>query len=249
MNRNQSFYFSYDKGNSWKGPFNFPDLGKGEMSSRTDYLVKNEKKCLIFTSVKDERVRASLQDHAICIKTEDGGQSFKFVGWMTEQDTIRSVMPATIRISKNHLVSAMRRRLDPPKDNKYGLAKNWIDVYQSEDNGANWSFLAKIANTDQGIRNGNPPSMVRLDNGTLAVIYGYRGVPYSIRARISRDNGKTWSKEIILRDDARVWDIGYLRSVVRQDGKVVSVYYFSTEERPERHIAATIWDPRGITTH
>ena len=140
----------------------------------------------------------------------------------------------------------MRRRLDPPKEDKYGLPQNWIDVYESFDNGKTWKFLNKIANTDRGIRNGNPPSMVRLKSGLLAVAYGFRGVPYSIRARVSKDNGKTWSREIILRDDARIWDIGYCRTVVREDDKVVTTYYYSTNERTERHIGATIWDPNNI---
>ena len=30
---------------------------------------------------------------------------------------------------------------------------------------------------------------------------------------------------------------------VRLDGKVVTTYYFATEEHPEQQIAATIWDP------
>ena len=88
--------------------------------------------------------------------------------------------------------------------------------------------------------------MVKLQSGKLVVVYGYRGIPYSIRSKISTDNGKSWSKEIILRDDARTWDIGYCRTVVREDDKVVSVYYYSTEEHPERHIAATIWDPNNV---
>ncbi len=245
-NRDQTFCYSYDKGKTWEGPYNYPDFGIGQLTSRTDYIVENANEAFIFTSVKDEKVRASLQDRAITIKTRDGGKNFEFVGYMTELDTVRSVMPATVRIDENHLVSAMRRRLDPPQNEKYGLPKNWIDVYESKDNGENWDFLAKIANTDTGIRNGNPPSMVRLKSGKLVVAYGYRGLPYSIRARLSSDNGKTWSKEIILRDDARTWDIGYCRTIVREDDKVVTVYYFSTEENTERHIAATVWDPNQI---
>ncbi len=245
-NTNNIFYYSYDKGKSWKGPFRYPDLGVGKFTARTDYLVTNRNECMIFTSAKDNKVRASLQDKAMCIKTDDGGLTFKFVSWMTENDSIRSVMPATVRIDKNHLLSAMRRRLDPPKNNKYVLPKNWIDVYESTDNGKSWHFLHKIGNTDTGLRNGNPPSMVRLRSGLICVVYGYRAKPYGIRARITSDNGKTWSKEIILRDDARTWDIGYCRSVVRNDDKVVSVYYYSTKEKPERHIEATIWDPNSI---
>jgi len=243
---NNIFYYSYDNGKIWSGPFRYPDFGVGELTARTDYLVESKKECLIFTSAKDKKVRVSLQDRAMCVKTTDGGSNFEFVSWMSEIDSIRSVMPATVRVDENHLVSAMRRRLDPPKGVKYGLPKNWIDVYESFDNGKSWQFLHKIADTDTGIRNGNPPSMVRLKNGLICVVYGYRGLPYSIRAKVSNDNGKTWSKEIMLRDDARIWDIGYCRSVVREDDKIVSVYYYSTEQHPERHIEATIWDPNLI---
>ena len=245
-NNNSKFYYSYDKGKKWNGPFRYPNLGVGELTSRTDYLVENQNECLIFMSAKVKKVRASLQDRAMCVKTTDGGLSFNFVSWMTELDTIRSVMPATVRIDKDHLVSAMRRRLDPPKNIKNALPKNWIDIYESLDNGISWKFMNKIAYTDNGIRNGNPSSMVKTKSGFLCVIYGYRVQPYGIRAKVSKDNGRTWSKEIILRDDAITWDIGYLRSVVNEEDAVVSVYYFSTKERPEQHIEATIWYPSKI---
>jgi len=75
------------------------------------------------------------------------------------------------------------------------------------------------------------------------VAYGYRAKPYGIRARISNDNGKTWSREILLRTDGRSWDLEYTRSIARDDGKVVTIYYFTTEKSKEQHIAATIWDP------
>ncbi|MDZ7335015.1 MAG: exo-alpha-sialidase [candidate division KSB1 bacterium] len=240
------FFVSYDRGKTWQGPFSFPDFGLKELTSRTDYLVISEESCLFFLSAKVENVRASLQDRAFCARTSDGGRTFQFLSWMTETDTVRSVMPSTVRLADNHLVSALRRRYDPTPMQGYALQKNWIDVYQSLDNGASWQFLSKVADTDNGKRNGNPPSMVRLKDGRLCVTYGYRGIPYSIRARISADEGKTWGKEIILREDAPTNDIGYTRSVVRSDGKVVTIYYFTTEQNVEQHIAATIWDPAGI---
>jgi hypothetical protein len=64
-----------------------------------------------------------------------------------------------------------------------------------------------------------------------------------IRAKVSRDQGRTWGDEIVLRKDARTWDIGYPRTVVRKDGKLVTIYYYTTDARPEQHIAATIWSP------
>jgi len=67
-----------------------------------------------------------------------------------------------------------------------------------------------------------------------------------MRAKISRDNGKAWSKEIILRSDCREFDAGYTRTVQRSDGKIVTAYYIPTAERYEQHIEATIWDPNII---
>ena len=74
--------------------------------------------------------------------------------------------------------------------------------------------------------------------------YGYRAQTRSgIRARVSSDEGQTWGEEIVLRDDARTWDMGYPRCAMRPDGKIVSTYYFTTAGHREQHIAATIWDP------
>ena len=91
--------------------------------------------------------------------------------------------------------------------------------------------------------NGNPPSLARLPGGRLCAAYGTRAEPYGIRAKVSADSGQTWGDEIVLRRDGRTWDLGYTRTVVRPDGKLVTIYYFTTTERPEPHIAATIWQP------
>ena len=37
------------------------------------------------------------------------------------------------------------------------------------------------------------------------------------------------------------WDFGYTRTIQRTDGKLVTLYYYTTVENPEQHIAATIW--------
>jgi hypothetical protein len=244
--KNDNFFTSYDRGKIWKGPYQFPDFKLGNLTSRTDVLVNGKNDAFIFLSAKDTKVKATLQDRAFCVRTNDGGKTFNFISWMADIDTIRSVMPATVRMSENHLITALRRRYDPPLDQKKMLPKNYISVHESRDNGKSWNFQSIVAETDRGIRNGNPPSMVKLDDGRIVVIYGYRNKPYSIRARISSDFGKTWSKEILLRDDGRKFDIGYTRSVIREDGKIVTVYYFTTEEKKEMHIAATIWDPDEV---
>ena len=246
------FFISYNRGKTWKGPYRLPNFGiKHGLTARTDYIVNEERDCLVFLSAREPKVEAAERDRAFCARTTDGGKTFRFVSWMTDEPIkIRSVMPSTVRCSEDHLISALRRRLDVQLSGPHEIRKCWIDVHESRDKGRTWEFLSQVSDT--GKSNGNPPSLVRLRDGRLCVTYGCRSVCSAygkasglqgIRAKISKDNGKTWGEEVHLRDDGRTWDMGYTRSVQRPDGKVVTIYYFTTETNEEQHIAATIWDP------
>lgn len=152
-----------------------------------------------------------------------------------------AIMPATVRLSSNELLTAIRR-----KEGRHSS----IEVHYSVDNGITWRQLNNPVE-DTGV--GNPPAMIRLADGRLCLAYGYRaeeadirsGTKTSdIRAKLSNDNGKTWSRDYILRNDGSGRDLGYPRMVQRPDGKVVIVYYFMDKKTgPERYIAATIWEP------
>ncbi len=86
--------------------------------------------------------------------------------------------------------------------------------------------------------------MIRLKDGRLCLTYGYRDEPFHIGARLSRDGGQTWGEEFVVRGGGANRDLGYVRSIQRPDGLIVSVYYFSDETTgPERYIGATIWNP------
>jgi hypothetical protein len=240
------FRVSYDRGGTWRGPYAFPSFGlEGKMSARTDYSIRSSSECLFFLSSRAPGIRAKLQDRAFCARTSDGGRTFSFLSWIdTEAHGPRSVMPSTVRLSETELVTTMRRRKDRHENGEL-IQENWIDAHYSPDNGASWQYQSKVADTDtpEQWKNGNPPSAVKLPDGRICVTYGYRATPYAIKARISTDRGRDWSPEIILRKDARLWDIGYTRSVVRGDGKIVTIYYFTTIDQPHNFLAATIWHP------
>jgi hypothetical protein len=185
-------------------------------------------------------VEAGLKDRSFCARTQDGGKTFEFLAWMTgEPVASRSVMPSTVQCSSDHLVSILRRRRDV-WDGGNSSPTCWIDAYHSLDNGRSWDFLSKVVDIEGN--NGNPPSLARMKDGRLCAVYGYRGTPFGMRARLSDNEGLTWGEEIILRSDGRTWDLGYPRMVQRPDGKLVTIYYHTTAENPEQHIAATIWD-------
>ena len=236
------FYISYDRGKSWGDPYALPDFGGKKLTARTDYLVNSQDDCLFFLAAFEPKVEAGIQDRAFSARTRDGGKTFDFLSWITpEPISVRSVMPATVRCSETQLITALRRRLD-----RNNTERNWISVYVSNDNGESWEFLSKVADTDEGSGNGNPPSMIGLQGGRIAVTYGYRGTSAGMRAKLSEDKGKTWGGEIVLRQDARTWDFGYSRTVQRADGKIVTTYYYTTEESPEQFIGGTIWDPELV---
>lgn len=236
-----TFFVSGDRGRTWRGPYLFSGLEKLKLTARTDYLL-GPQDALLFLSADQPGVKAgNYQDRAFVARATDGGRSFEFVSWITrEPHTTRSVMPSSARVSSSEIVTALRRR-----DDSNSTRRNWIDLHASTDNGATWELRSKVADTDrpESAHNGNPPALVRLRDGRIVVTYGYRSKPYGIRARISRDTGRTWGPEIVLRDDGATWDLGYSRSVQRGDGKIVTIYYYTTAGRPEQHIAATIWDP------
>jgi len=231
--RGEVFNVSYDLGRSWSKPYILGKFGQPKVMARTDYLVEGKNQCLIFLTAAKSNDK---EGRVFCVRTVDGGRTLDVASWLGPEPEGFSIMPSTVRLSETELISAIRR-----KEKGVGF----IDVYKSNDNGKYWEFLSMPCAT--GKRNGNPAEIVQLKDGRLVVTYGYRSKPHGMRAKISKDGGKTWGLEIHLRDDGRTWDIGYPQTVVRPDGKLVTLYYYTTEENPEQHIAGTIWDPDRVT--
>jgi hypothetical protein len=223
------FYYSTDRGRTWRGPFRLPLFGQKGIAARTDYLVGGKHDCTLFLTASK---RDGREGRPLCVRTTDGGRTWKFVSWIGPEPKGYAIMPSTVRLSGKELLTAVRRREGP---------KGWIELYRSRDGGKTWKPDGVPA-PDLG--EGNPPSLIRLADGRLCLTYGRRALPYSIEARLSGDGGRTWGKEVTLRAGGGGRDLGYPRSVQVRDGKVVTVYYFwDRKTGVERYVAATIWDP------
>lgn len=225
-----SFYVSLDRCKNWDGPYALPTFDRKAVAARTDYVVLGPHDIIAPITVVKENGR---EGRVLISRTQDGGLNWDFVSWVTEEPAGFSIMPTTVRFDDGRLLTALRRK----EGDVY-----WIEAWSSSDEGKTWAFVNRPAESTGG-RNGNPGSMIRLRDGRLAITYGYRAEPFGIRARISGDEGATWGKEIILRDDGGCYDLGYPRMIQRADGKLVSIYYFNDAADKERYIAATIWDP------
>lgn len=229
------FHFSYDRGRTWEGPYPFPNLELPGIASRTDFLPLSDDSRLFFmTAAKTD----GAEGHAFCSRTSDGGRTFEFVSWIGPEPHGWTIMPASLRLPNGRILVALRTR-DGNPDSK--LAKHWIDLYASDDEGASWHHVGVPA-AETGV-GGNPPTLTALHDGRLVITYGYRKAPFGMRAVVSSDQGQTWGDEIVLREDGGNHDIGYPRTVLRPDGTLVTIYYYNDAADSERYIAATLWKP------
>lgn len=231
--RYRKLYYSYDRGKDWFGPFELPGFDQIAVRSRTDYIVESQSCAKFFVPVTKPD---GTEDRPMVFETNNCGRTFDFVGWMAPCPEILPdqinfcTMPSTVKIAEDTYLSALRFRK---------ISDKWLGIYKTVDGGKTWEFLSRPVEGQW-----NPASLIRLSNGNICLTYGWRYLPSrGIRAKISQDNGFTWGSEIIIRDDAIAWDIGYPRSVQREDGKIVTIYYIATDSIPQQHIAATIWQP------
>jgi hypothetical protein len=149
-----------------------------------------------------------------------------------------AIMSASVRLPSGRLLCSARYS-DPRVE---GVRRRcWIDLFASDDNGESWRLLSTpVPDTGRG---GNPPTLTLLQDGRLAMTYGFRDAPFEMRALLSSDGGETWSEERVLRSGAGNHDIGYPRTIQRADGKLVTLYYWNYTADGERTLEATIWQP------
>lgn len=225
------FYYSYDRGRNWNGPFALPLFGAPGVAARTDYIVNGPHHLFAFLTVAKANGRGG---RTICAETKDGGVTWEALSFIGPEPEGYASMPASVRLNQDELLSVLR------------VQGGTFIAYHSRDNGKSWKLrnypVARAANGRS-----NPCSLLKLNDGRLAIVYGYRAEPFGVRAKVSDDEGHSWHSEVILRDDAASWDIGYTRSFQRTDGKVVTAYYYHHEDYgPGRYIASTIWDPARL---
>lgn len=143
--------------------------------------------------------------------------------------------PSILVLSNHHIIATYRIFREPHGSPRKDVPSHVDDIFfnESRDGGKTWGKPHPI-----GV-SGHPTHMIRLQEGPILCVYGYRAPPYGIRAVLSTDNGRTWNteKELILRDDAAcsdpdhvidsAIDIGYPFVTQLSDGRLMAVYYFN----------------------
>ena len=95
-----------------------------------------------------------------------------------------------------------------------------LELFSSDDVGATWHPGGMLSLPKQ-----MPANLLRLADGRIVLSYGNRCINnFGIDARISRDDGATWSAPIRLANRTR-HDGGYPSSVQLADGRIVTAFY------------------------
>ncbi len=224
-----TFYTSLDRCKTWQGPYSFDVPGVEGICTRTDLIVFGPGDCMMFGSCGKKN--DGKEGRVFCARTTDGGLTWGFVAWIGPEPMKGgyAIMPSSLRLKDGTLLTTIRR--SDPK------VSGFIEAWRSTDLGKTWTLTGKPAS---GI-GGNPPALVQLQDGRVAVTYGFRHKPSGMRACVSADGGVTWGPEIVLREDGFDGDLGYPRSLVRPDGRVLTVYYFNGPKEDDRAIEGTFW--------
>ena len=90
---------------------------------------------------------------------------------------------------------------------------------ESADGGKTWTVPKAI-----GVW-GLPSQLLKLKDGRLVMTYGYRRKPFGNQARVSSDQGRTWSEPMIVSADGEGYDLGYPATVELADGSLLTVWY------------------------
>lgn len=226
---------STDRGRTWGDPVLLPALGQFRyLGGRPSYVIREDG--LLLLTIHGKRAdETEGQSFPIVFASEDGGGSWRLLAEIKQSPPcIMGIMPDPVILQDGRILVAVRRQYDG--------ANAYTEIYASGDGGRTWAFLSRANDW------GAPANLTELGDGRLVCTYGYRQFPYGIRATVSENGGRTWGNEIVLRDDGGSGDLGYPRTLLRPDGKLITVYYFHSKVDAAkkcgrvRHIAATVWE-------
>lgn len=175
--------------------------------------------------------------HAFILRSDDDGKTWvkqARIGNDNDKPSLPNLSePAIFHLGSGRWLAAVR--------NCQGKTHQGLHLYRSEDDGQTWVLsIANIMKAGQW-----PGHLMRLKDGRVLLTTGNRiSGQYGVVARLSADEGETWSEPLSLVNDLIFADCGYPSSVQMRDGKVLTAYYAASAPDHRRyHMGVVIWEP------
>lgn len=106
---------------------------------------------------------------------------------------------------------------------------------ESSDGGKTWTKPRSI-----GVW-GLPSFLSKLQDGRLLMTYGHRRTPFGNQARLSENDGQTWSEAMTISSDGIGGDLGYPSTVQLDDGTLITVWYEQMKGSPRAVLRQARW--------
>lgn len=167
-------------------------------------------------------------------RSTDDGKTWKVIGSIAMPGPAKSISePHVIELPSGKLLAMIRNESKE-------FHSGYLLQSESHDGGKTWTTAKETAIW------GYPPHLTLLKNNVLLLTYGHRKPPYSQRACLSYDEGRTWDiqNEIILTHSPN-GDMGYPATVQLRDGSLLTVYYQSPGNGQPTNILSTHWRLKG----
>ena len=219
---------SDDGGKSWKGPFIPPTLPGEKALDCLGHPVATFNRGAM-TQGKDGKmywavVRADGPSSVHLITSSDRAKTWKYASPIAVDDKITFNETSMIETKKGDLVAFMRTA---------GFDDH-LAIARSTDGGKSFKW-------EDGKIIGHPYHALKLPDGRVFLIYGYRHQPFGVRARILNADCTNMAEapEFVIREAGGNGDLGYPWAALLPDGNVLVAYYFNIADGT-RHIAGSV---------
>ncbi len=223
---------SDDGAKTWKGPFVPPHvdadgtvdaLGKPTPAYNRGAMMQGRDGRL-YWAVCCNQNPGTRNSTVQLLTSSDRGETWQYACPIAEDSKASFNETSLVETKKGDIVAFMR-------------TANYDDhlaVGRSADGGKSFKW-------EDGKIVGHPYHALKLKDGRVLLVYGYRHQPYGIRARLLNADCTDIADapELVIRDDGGNGDIGYPWAALLPDGNILVAYYFNQKDGT-RHIAGSI---------
>ena len=145
---------------------------------------------------------------------------------------------ALLQVRSKEIIAVMRSNSGAAESTTKGA----LFLTRSSDYAKTWSSPERLTK-EQEI----PADLIELSDGRIILTHGQRNYPMGVQALVSSDGGRTFNltDRLALAWFANNRDTGYPSSLVRKDGKILTLYYQMDDSKNQPQSAkclALIWD-------
>lgn len=177
--------------------------------------------CSMYGSTRTAYSQQGKKYGSFFLESEDNGMSWRCCGIITDDGN----ETALVRLPDGKLLAAVR--------------KQYLDVFESTDNGRNWQHVSFVTSRGQ-----YPGSFTILDDGNLLLTYGIRNNGlYGVGGMLMHIETESWCGPMVLTDFGNAWDGGYPSSLQLENSDIVTAYYAGPGPQHNRyHMGVIIWN-------